>query len=605
MFLVLYISAKVSLSNFEPREDTKNFLEEYFAEGPMEDTPVVAYFSMEIGIEPSIPTYSGGLGVLAGDTIRSAADLEVPMVAVTLLHRRGYFYQRLDERGNQSEEPVVWPIDECLEQMTPVVQLSLNGRKVFIRAWRLLVKGVSAYQIPIYFLDTQLPENEPQDRGLTDYLYGGDQYYRLCQEAILGRGGVLMLRALGYNHIARFHLNEGHAALLVLALFEEWASRGTITAKVNNDVLDSIRDQCVFTTHTPVPAGHDRFPPDMSERVIGTSGWEHLKAVGQEQGLNLTDLALRCSRFVNGVAMKHGQVSQGMFPGYPVHSITNGVHAVKWAAPALRDLYDRHIPDWRYDSFALRYTIGISRDEIWRAHQEAKRNLINYVNQQTNAGFDRDVLTLGFARRSTAYKRATLIFNDLELLKMIAQREGPIQLVFGGKAHPADNDGKDIIRRIHQARDVLRGSIPVAYIENYDMATAQLLVSGSDIWLNTPLPPWEASGTSGMKAAVNGVPSLSILDGWWIEGHVEGATGWAIDERNRDTRSGATAANDAWDASALYEKLRANVIPLYYRDRDRFVSIMRQAISMNASFFNTQRMVWQYFHSAYRLDRTR
>jgi starch phosphorylase len=566
----------------------------------MTDRPVVAYFSMEIGLEPSMPTYAGGLGILAGDMIRSAADLEVPMVAVTLLHRHGYFYQRLDGEGRQREEPVAWTVEDFLEPLMPRVTVEIEGRSVQIRAWQYQVKGVSEFDVPVFLLDTDVPENSANGRKLTNDLYGGDHAYRLSQEAVLGLGGVKMLRALGYERIVRFHLNEGHAALLVPALLNERLSAagagGTQAATLN-----SVREQCVFTTHTPVPAGHDQFPADLARTMLGDTVWDALKRCGQETGLNMTDLALRGSRYINGVAMKHGEVSQSLFPGYPIHSITNGVHPVIWAAPSFHALYDRHLPDWRKDQLSLRYAIGIPSADIWDAHMAAKRILVDTVNHEANAGFDWKVMTIGFARRATAYKRGTLLFHDIERLKAIADKVATFQLVFAGKAHPNDQAGKDMIQDLYRMRDALRGRIAVAYLTNYDMALAKLLCAGVDVWLNTPLPPMEASGTSGMKAAMNGVPSLSILDGWWVEGHVEGVTGWSIGGRI-DACLEPVPGMDACHADALYSKFADKVLPCFYQDRDRFVDMMRHTIALNGAFFNTQRMVQQYVHNAYRMN---
>ena len=568
----------------------------------MPDVPVVAYFSMEIGLESSIPTYAGGLGVLAGDTIRSAADLDVPMVAVTLLHRQGHFYQRLDARGQQTEEPVVWSVDDFLDPLPARVQVEIEGRSVQLCAWRYVVKGVSGAQVPVYLLDADLPENQPEDRQLTDVLYGDDGAYRLSQEVILGIGGVRMLRALGYRQIARFHMNEGHAALLVLALFDEQLATAGADATVTPEMIETVRQQCVFTTHTPVPAGHDQFPADLAHRILGNVYCDQLHICEQVSGLNMTALALHNAQFINGVAMKHGDVSRGMFPGYPIHSITNGVHPATWIAPALHTLYNRYLPGWQRDAFLLRYAIGIPSAAIWEAHQEAKRALIAYVNRETNAGFDRDVLTLGFARRATAYKRALLIFSDLERLRRMAREVGPLQLVFAGKAHPKDQEGKEVIRRVHEARDALRGVISVTYLANYDMELGKLLCAGADVWLNTPLPPREASGTSGMKAALNGVPSLSVLDGWWVEGHIEGVTGWSIGD-GRDGSFKTSQELDVYHTESLYIKLSEHVLPTYYdQDRDRFINIMRHSIAQNGAFFNTQRMVWQYVHNANRVS---
>lgn len=565
------------------------------------DRPVVAYFSMEIALESSIPTYSGGLGVLAGDTLRAAADLGSHVVGVTLLHRRGYFHQRVDSLGRQSEEPVSWSVDDFLDPMEPRVTVELEGRPVQIRAWRYQVKGAAGHVVPVYLLDSDLKENTVQDRTLTDALYGGDDSYRLRQEAVLGLGGVRMLRALGYRAVTRFHLNEGHAALLILALLEEELARRGAGATLAPEMIDDIKEHCVFTTHTPVPAGHDQFSLDLVRHVLGTRMADWLKACGQDLIVNLTDLALRCSRFINGVAMKHGEVSRTLFPGYPIRSITNGVHAVTWAAPSFHKLYDRLLPDWRRDQLSLRYAVSIPEADIWAAHMEAKHALVDTVNRETNAGFDRDVLTLGFARRATAYKRWTLVFHDLERLKQIVAQSGRLQIVFAGKAHPRDHDGKEVIRQIHAMRDALKGTIPVAYLANYDMALARQVCAGVDVWLNTPIPPMEASGTSGMKAAINGVPSLSVLDGWWIEGHVEDVTGWSIGD-GVDACLASASGMDACHAGALYDKLATKVAPCFYDDRSRFVGIMRHAITLNGAFFNTHRMMVQYVHNAYRLS---
>jgi starch phosphorylase len=338
--------------------------------------------------------------------------------------------------------------------------------------------------------------------------------------------------------------------------------------------------------------------------VLGDRWWAILKACGVEETLNLTQLALRGSLYVNGVAMKHGEVSHSMFPGYPIHSITNGVHAVTWTAPSFQKLFDTHLPDWRRDQLSLRYAVSISTSDIWGAHVEAKRTLVEHVNRESNAGFDRDVLTIGFARRFAAYKRAGLIFQDLDRLKKIAREAGAMQIVFAGKAHPRDRDGKDLIARIHEMRDALQGVIAVSYLTNYDMEVARMLCSGVDVWLNTPLPPMEASGTSGMKAAMNGVPSLSVLDGWWIEGHLEGVTGWSIGDRVEACLE-PQPGMDACHAAELYRKLEEKVLPCFYKDRERFIEIMRHAIALNGAFFNTQRMVAQYLHDAYRLGQTR
>jgi starch phosphorylase len=550
---------------------------------------------MEIGVDPDIPTYAGGLGILAGDTIRAAADLQVPMVAVTLLHRQGYFYQRLDESGWQTEAPVHWVVEDFLTDTGARADVTIEGRIVKIRAWKYEAKS-DGFAVPVYFLDTDLPENAAADRALTGQLYGGDEHYRFCQEVVLGIGGVRMLRALGHRQLERFHMNEGHSSLLTLELMREEAARAGRSAVAPADA-DAVRMRCVFTTHTPVPAGHDQFPLPLVERMIGThESWCFHDAICHEGRLNMTYLALAMSHYVNGVAKKHGEVAQHMYAAYKVDSITNGVHPANWASPFLAELFDRHVPGWRTDNFSFRYALSIPDAEIWEAHVRAKQELIEYANRETNAGLDRDVLTIGLARRATAYKRLDLLFDDLDRLRRISREQGKLQIIAAGKAHPRDRDGKLLIQRLVQLSRTLGAELPVAYLPNYDMELARLITSGVDLWLNTPQRPLEASGTSGMKAALNGVPSLSVLDGWWIEGCLEGTTGWAI---GTDGRITPDAADRDRDAASLYEKLESAVVPIFYHNRGRFIEIMRHAIALNGSFFNTQRMLQQYVVKAY------
>lgn len=558
------------------------------------DSHRIAYFSMEIALEPSIPTYSGGLGVLAGDTLRSAADLGVPMVACTLLHRKGYFDQVLDAEGNQRERPVDWNPEKVLEPMNPPVVITIEGRQVFVRAWRYPIRGISGHVVPVYLLDTALPENSEWDQTLTGYLYGGDQRYRLCQEVVLGMGGVGVLCALGHCDLETYHMNEGHAALLGLALVEE-SLDGRRLSQATREDLRHLQRKCIFTTHTPVPAGHDQFPRELVLEVLGeerTSALERAECFHSDK-LNMTYVALRSSHYINGVAMHHGQVSRGMFPNYPVRAITNGVHALTWTSPAFRALYDRHIPEWRHDNLYLRYAVGISPEEIRQAHSESKRALFEAIQQKTGVEMNEGVLTIGFARRATAYKRPGLFFSDLERLRYIARYVGPFQVVYAGKAHPKDPGGKAWIHRVFEAAESLQDVVRVAYVENYDMRWGQLITSGVDLWMNTPKRPEEASGTSGMKAALNGVPSFSVLDGWWIEGHIEGVTGWAIGDGEE------RVVDDSAEAASLYDKLERVILPLYYQRPTAYAQVMRSAIAINASFFNTQRMLSQYIVNAY------
>lgn len=564
---------------------------------------MVAYFSMEIGVEPEVPTYAGGLGVLAGDFVRAAADLGLPLVAVTLLHRKGYFRQRLDATGRQREEPAEWNVEAHLEALPARVTVTINGQPVVVRAWRRRVAGLGGATVSVYFLDTDVEDNTARDRALSHFLYGGDATYRLAQEVVLGIGGVRMLRALGYDHVHRFHLNEGHSALLVLELASE-RLRASGRATADDGDIDAVRQMCVFTTHTPVPAAHDQFPLDLAERIIGAHPMSQLMHRCCYGGaLNMTYLALNFSHYVNGVAMRHSEVSRRMFGGYHIDAITNGVHAATWVSEPFRTLFDRHIPSWRADNFSLRYAVSIPASEIQDAHVAAKLRLLELVNRHQSPPFDPTVLTIGFGRRASTYKRADLLVSDPERLRAIARTAGGVQVVYAGKAHPHDEEGKRIIEHVFRAREALGSDVPIVYLEDYDMEMARLLTAGADVWLNTPHPPLEASGTSGMKAALNGVPSLSVLDGWWIEGHVEGVTGWAIGSDSRMPL--VETADSAAHAAALYDTLERTVAPLFYRNRDRFTDVMRYAIALNGSFFTAQRMLQEYVVKAYGMDAVR
>lgn len=576
---------------------------------------------MEIALENAMPSYSGGLGVLAGDTIRAAADLRLPMVAVSLLYRRGFFSQHLSEDGTQTEEPVVWKVEDFLKEESARVTVPLENRRVELRSWRYDVKGVRGFVVPVYFLDADLPSNTEWDRNLTGGLYGGDSYYRLCQEVLLGVGGVRMLRELGYTELTRYHMNEGHAALLSLELLGEEAVKAGRTA-INGEDIEKVRAKCMFTTHTPVPAGHDRFPIEYLTRVFpqqskffdlkDASVAELVKrslqaeqnypdlqeAAARGAHLNMTYLALSLSTYVNGVAKQHGVTSRQMFPEVPIEAITNGVHAGTWTSPPFQQLFDRQIAQWREDNYSLRSALGLPPEEVWSAHLIAKHELLEAVREKTGLSLDEEVFTIGFARRATGYKRADMILSDLDRLRQIAKNAGLFQIIYAGKAHPNDGGGKDIIRRIFHAKKALRKAVPVVFLDEYNLDLGGKITSGVDLWLNTPQFPLEASGTSGMKSALNGVPSLSILDGWWVEGHIEGVTGWSIGEPRR-TMDTDIATDNAKEAESLYSKLENIILPMFYKEPGLYIQIMQHAIAINGSFFNTQRMVQQYITDAY------
>jgi starch phosphorylase len=549
---------------------------------------------MEIALDASIPTYSGGLGVLAGDTLRSAADLRLPVVAVTLGYRKGYFRQRLDAEGRQTEDPYEWSPEAKLELLDATVWVTIENRAVRLRAWRYVVTGVSGHTIPVYLLDSSLPDNDPYDQTLTDTLYGGDLRYRLCQEIVLGIGGIAMLRALGHTDIHTYHMNEGHSSLLTLALLQEYAAANNRGSVIDSDV-DAVRTRCVFTTHTPVDAGHDRFSSDLVENVLGKERTGILARLTQPEGgvFNLTALAMFFCRSANGVSIRHAHVSRRMFPERAVTAITNGVHAATWAAPPFAALFDRHFSDWRRDNRYLRQASAIPLAEIQAAHAQSKAALLAEVKRRTAVAFDPAAMTIGFARRATGYKRADFLFSDLERLRRIAGRAGPMQLVYAGKAHARDSTGKAAIERIFTIAEDLKGTVRIVYLEEYDMTLAGLVLAGVDLWLNNPIKPLEASGTSGMKAALNGVPSLSVLDGWWLEGCIEGVTGWAIGDDSEEP------GDPALELASLYDKLEHIILPMFYERPLAYAAVRRSAISHNGSFFNAQRMMSQYLRNVY------
>ena len=559
----------------------------------------VAYFSMEVALDDTVPTFSGGLGVLAGDHLRAAADAGLPMVGVTLLYRQGYFEQRLSGDGSQRELPVEWSPEDHLERVDAEVGVDIGGEAVRVGAWRFAVSGVQGNEVPVLLLDTARPGNSPEAAALCDRLYGGDQRYRLAQEIVLGLGGTAMLEALGWGDAATFHMNEGHSALLALALWRADAGRGRAAR------LEAVRRRCVFTTHTPVPAGHDRFPSALVEELLGAPALADLEALGgMHRGhLDMTRLAISSSRFVNGVSQRHAEVTRAMFPRARIEAVTNGVHPGFWAAPATVRLFDDRLPGWREDNTLLRQATTISLDDVRAAHDESKAAMVEALDAKSGRRLDPKACTLGFARRATPYKRIGLLFSDPERLRALVREVGGLQVVLAGKAHPRDDAGKDGIRDVFRVAEDLAPAVDVVYLEGYDMTMARLLCAGVDVWLNTPRRPHEASGTSGMKAAVNGVPSLSILDGWWLEGHVEGVTGWAVGpDWAADAAPADAEGHDADDAEDLYRALGGTVLPLYYGDPEAFTAVRRFAMALNGSYFTTQRMVADYRRLAYDAD---
>lgn len=554
----------------------------------------VAYFSMEIAIDTALPTYSGGLGVLAGDTIKAAADLGVPMVAITLLYKKGYVRQSISERGEQVESPESWDYEKLLTRCAPKVDVPLRDRVVSVQAWKYVQRGVTGHEVPVFFLDCDLSENTPEDRTLTDSLYAGGVETRILQEMILGVGGRRMIDALGYGEDTVCHMNEGHAAFLLLEeVPTEWCG--------NDEAITEVQSRTVFTTHTPVAAGHDVFHRGLVEATLNAEHYKKAEGVFENDMLNMTKLAMKFSGVVNAVARKHMDVTAEMFPETPVVAITNGVHGVRWTAQPFADLYDRYTPGWRERSEQLRQAMLIPVHELQQAHKECREALLRTVSEKYGMPFGGSGIVIGFARRATEYKRPLLLFRDLERLKWIASRFGPINILFAGKAHPRDDYGKYIIQEIHDVANRTGDAIRVAFLPNYDVELAASLVQGVDLWLNTPRAPMEASGTSGMKCALNGIPSLSTADGWWLEGGIQGVTGWVVSSA-LNGGEGSAGDQDRADADALYHQLEEHVLPCFFNHPDKWGEIMRNAIALNGSFFNTHRMVEQYRAMAY--DRT-
>ncbi len=564
------------------------------SESIQKDKIKIAYFSMEIAIENAIKSYAGGLGVLSGDTLKSAADLKLPLLGITLLNNQGYFKQIINKRGEQVEKPDKYNYRK-LKKLVAQTHIYIGKDKVKLRAWEYKVRGYGKSIVPVYFLDTDISGNKEEYRKLTGSLYSGDNRYRLMQEIVLGRGGVKILPLLGYKNISKYHLNEGHAALSTIELFNQKKEKTSSNKKDIEKITEEIRKKCVFTTHTPVKAGHDIFSIELVKE-LQTDFPFNLPEIIRDNQLNMSHLAIHFSSYINGVARSHQKVSTEMFPGHNIAAITNGVHSRTWTSPEFRELYDKYIPGWRECSLTLRNAFLIPPREIWLTHQKAKKNLIDLVYKREKVRLSSKVFTIGFARRFTGYKRSNLLFNNIDELLRINKEVGKMQIIYAGKAHPSDQDGKNMIQHINEVKEKYKDQIKIVFLEDYDMDIAKVLIPGVDIWLNTPLPPNEASGTSGMKAAHNGVPHFSTLDGWWIEGFINKKTGWAIGKRRSTLDPKELNKHDAKD---LYFRLEFRILPRYYNTPNRWRETMRHTIAINASFFNTERMMQQYAQGAY------
>lgn len=546
----------------------------------------VAYFTMEIGLSRDIPTFAGGLGVLAADIMRSVADLSVSGACMTMRWQHGYLQQKINADGTQAYSQTEWEPEKFLKRLPNKITVHLENHDVQVGVWVLELKGRSGHIVPVYFLDTDLPENSDADRGITSQLYGGDGFMRLRQEAVLGIGGVRMLRSLGYTDIGTFHMNEGHAAFLTLELLKE---RGFTD--------DNVRRSCAFTTHTPVKAGHDVFGYDMAYAVMGDNLPWHIRKLAGDDALSMTKLAMTLSRYTCGVSRVHGMVSRAMFPGAEIDHITNGIHAEHWASDEMCQLFDIYSAGWRDDPKILADTCRLIPDQdLWDAHRAAKRRLIKEVNKHTDTPFDENTLTIAGARRVVAYKRPELLYTNLARLAEVSG--GKLQIIHAGNAHPSDQFGQDVIRRMIERSRQLKDKVKIVYLPNYNPDLARLMVSGADVWLNTPTRLHEASGTSGMKACANGTLNLSTLDGWWIEGYeIDPQSGWRIGPLAQALDADDTRQIDAED---LYTQLQYQVIPEYYHaDHVRWIRRMKRSISLTG-YFNTHRAVKEYLEKAWK-----
>jgi starch phosphorylase len=528
----------------------------------------ILYFTAEIGLDCGLPTYSGGLGVLSGDHVRSAADLGLPLTAISLYYRQGYGRQHLSDDGVQRlDYPATEPhrvLDKAGE-----FDLELGGERVHLVAWSRRVGGVT-----VFFLDAGSRENTPEWRAVSEQLYGGDQALRIRQELVLGVGGYALAQRLGIGH-GQLHLNEGHTAFAAVA------------AQRAGESLEVIRARTLFTTHTPVPAGHDRFDLELMGAVAGEAFTAGAGGGVADGVLNMSHLAAHYARAINGVSETNAKVARPLFAGRAIEGLTNGVHHRTWCHPHMAALFDVHLPAWRSDPTALRGAVHLDDHALAEARRRTKDDLIDYANARCRAGLRPELLTLGFARRMTAYKRANLILRDRERLEAVAAQAGGLQLVVAGKAHPSDTDGQALLGELVRLGRDPTSALRVAVIPDYSMWHGRLITGGVDLWLNNPIRPLEASGTSGMKASLQGVPNLSILDGWWVEGCDDEVNGFAFG-------SAAPERDDEGDAEALYDTLAERVIPLWTKRDKRHWRKMQKAAIATAVDFTSQRMVGEY-----------
>ncbi|MHA1359598.1 MAG: alpha-glucan family phosphorylase [Candidatus Helarchaeota archaeon] len=549
----------------------------------------IAYFSMEIAIQSDIPTYSGGLGILAGDMLRSAADLEIPLVAVALTYTDGYFYQTINYDGTQYEKRLRWEFTDEFYHCKKTAVIEVYGKPLKVQCWRYDILGQTGHQIPIYLLDTNVEGNEEWMKSLTHMLYDSQRpEVRLIQEMILGMAGVRILQLHELENIETYHMNEGHGAFVTLELLRQF-----------NGNVQKVQDRCMFTTHTPVPAGFDVFSYDLVANVFRDQLPKNIRELAGNDQLNMAHLAANLSSYINAVSKKHQVISKALFPNKEVNYITNGINVTRWVSPYLKELYDRTFPLWHLHPTKFRNIFQLNSVALWTGHQQAKIDLLDYEKSHSHVLLDRKLLTVGWSRRITEYKRPTLIFSDIDRLGEISK--GKVQFIFAGKTHPRDDPGKQLIKKIYDASEELwdKYHVRVAFLENYDMDLAKMMIAGVDLWLNTPRCSLEASGTSGMKAALNGVPNLSSWDGWWVEGfEMDEKAGWVFGPK---LEGDACNYDDKSDANNLYNILEKEIIPMYYERRNEWIERMKSAVKL-ASYFNTNRMVREYAEKAWQLQ---
>lgn len=539
----------------------------------------IAYFSLEYGINDDVKLYAGGLGILAGDTLKTAADKKLDYTGVGILYKKGYFKQIINAEGHQETLEDLWDYEKLLKLVLKPQEYQIGGYKVWLQVWELPVKSING-SIPLYLIDTDLEQNDEYFRSISYHLYPNDYLLKHKQELVLGIGGVQILEKILGIIPDIIHINESHAGFCTIPLLKRFSK-------------EEVKQKLVFTTHTPISAGHEVFTNEQIREYLGDD-FEVLDSQFKDsEHIKLTEICLFYSKFANGVSEKHSKVASKMFPEYTFDFITNGVEVNSWVNPVMAELFDKHIDNWRLKPQNLRLAQNINNVDFAQAKKSIKVALFDRLNEQNGTNLDPEIFTIGFARRAANYKRMNLLFKDFERLEKIASKFTKLQVIFSGKAHPNDELGQKYIREIIEVTKKKSQHIEVCFLTDYNMEISGHLVAGVDIWLNNPVVPLEASGTSGMKASLNGVPSFSTIDGWWPEGLVEGVTGWSIGTGKEGEDFLEEESND------LYSKLEHVILPIFFNDSKDWINIQKSSISINGSYFNTSRMLDEYLLKAY------